>query len=189
MDKENQELIEILTRHFEDITNRPITFPFEVTDDSMIPAGKKVNSIVIKPILVGVVMKLQPLVLQLSQNGDLSKMLVDEKRDFTEETPELFQKYQNLILDIITIGIHNKESDPPEWFKKMLIYNCTWKDLHIFLNAILFRMGFKNFWKSISLIYNGLSLTKEAELIALQKRWKTIKFILKKREKLLTLTS
>lgn len=175
MEKELKEVLNILTKQYEDITNKPISFAFKVEHDYMIPAGKKVDKITIKPILVGVFFKLQPLVMKLEKDDALSNLLVNSERDFDSKTPEVIDSHIDTVLDIITIGIHNKPGDPPEWFREMLKWNCTWKDLHVFLNAVIFRMGYKNFTKSIILQKNGMSLHNEAEIIALRENLQKIK--------------
>lgn len=159
--------------NYHGITEKPVSFEFKVENGDMIPEGKKITKITVRPLLVGTVLKIQPLLLRIKQE-DLKKIIVRDGVDFDEEAPSLFNKYQNLILDIITIGIHNKRSDPPKWFKEMLVYNTTWKDLHILFNAVVFRMGYRNFLKSINLAAERLSLQNEAEIIALQKKLKSL---------------
>jgi len=180
--KDIEDVLNIITHQYENIIEKPVVFKFEVTDSSMIPAGKEIKEITIKPLFVGVVMKLQPLISTLMGNG-LDEMLVNQERDFTEETPKLFEKHMDTVLDIITIAIHNKQNSPPKWFREMLKYNCTWKDLHIFLNAILFRMGHANFKESIILIKNGMSLNSEGGIIALSENMKKMKQALTEEKK------
>ena len=77
-------------------------------------------------------------------------------------------KYDKLIMNIICIGIHNKKSDPPAWFRDVLSDNCTWEDTRILLNAILYRIGYNSFYKSIMTLKNMSPMT-EAEIIAARK--------------------
>ena len=71
-------------------------------------------------------------------------------------------KYDDVILSIVCIGLHNKKSDPSTWFRDTLKDNCTWEDLRILLNAILFRIGYNPFYKSIMTLKN-MSPLSEAE--------------------------
>lgn len=77
-------------------------------------------------------------------------------------------KYSDIILDIVCLGIHNRSSEPPIWFREVLMDNSTWEDIAILLNAILYRIGYYPFCKSITILRN-VSPLGEAEIIAAQK--------------------
>lgn len=83
-------------------------------------------------------------------------------------------KYGELLLDIICLGIHNKPSDPPKWFKQALADNSTWEDIRILFNAIIYRIGYHPFCTSITMLRN-VSPLRETEIIAARKNlqsWK-----------------
>lgn len=149
------------------ITEKPISFPISLDDDSMVPKGKKVDKITIKPIKTRTVSQLTPLLLQLDKE-ELNKITANKDKDFNPESVEVFQKYHDLIMQIICIGIHNSKGSPPEWFRELLEANFTWNDLHIFLNAILFRMGNQSFHNSI-ILTSRMSPMDDRGMIALQK--------------------
>lgn len=150
------------------VTEQPVRIPFKFQDLSSLPEGKKLgDSIVISPITVRTWFKLKPLLLQLDKT-DIEKIMVREGQDVDPETPEIMSKYDTLVLDIVCLGIHNKKSDPPAWFREVLKDNSTWQDIHVLLNAVLFRIGYNPFCKSIMTLKN-MSPLDEGEIIALSK--------------------
>lgn len=161
----------------ESVTGQPVRIPFEFTNRDSIPQGKDPGDcIVIKPITVRTWFRIRPLLLEVEKE-DLDKMIV-KNGGITDDFPEMMDKYGELLLDIVCLGIHNKPSDPPEWFKKALSDNTTWEDIRILLNAVIYRVGYNSFCKSITTLRN-VSPIGEAEIIAAQKNlesWKdTIK--------------
>lgn len=161
----------------ESVTEQPIKIPFEFTNKESIPKGKDPGDcIVIRPITVRTWFRIRPLLLEIEKE-DLDKMIVKDG-ELTSDFPEMIDKYGELILDIVCLGIHNKPSEPPEWFKRVLSDNSTWEDIRILLNAIIYRIGYNPFCKSITTLQN-VSPLGETEIIAAQKNlqsWKdTIK--------------
>ena len=125
----------------ETITEQPVKIDFDFSDRSSIPKGTDPgNCIVISPIKVRTWFKIRPLLLQIDKN-DLTKLT----GEVTGETPQLISKYDELLMEIICLGIHNKKGDPPKWFCDTLYDNCTWEDVRILLNAIVYRIGFLPF--------------------------------------------
>ena len=124
------------------------------------------TEIIIEPQKTGTVMRLHPLITKIDQE-DLEKISVNQDRPFDEAAPGIMAKYHDVIVEAICIGIYNRKGPFPEYMPEFLRENCTWKDLHYFLNAILFRMGTLSFINSTTL------LTKMGpgaeEIIALQK--------------------
>lgn len=165
-------VIQIVQFEADSVTEKPIRIPYEFSDKGSLPAGKDTGDcIVISPISVRTWFKLKPLLLQFDKE-DLEKLIVKEGIDFDVRAPEIMAKYDTLIMDIVCLGIHNKKNDPPAWFREVLKDNSTWKDIHILLNAILFRIGYNPFCKSITLAKKVSPMT-EAEIIALQKNQKS----------------
>jgi hypothetical protein len=160
------ELQKILELQAESITDLPFEVPFEVTDDSMLPDGVTIDKIRITPLKVGTVLRITPLLGKIKTH-DLEKISVNRDRDFDESAPELFDKYSDLIIEVICIGIHNRKSSYPDYMPGFLKENCLWKDLHMLLNAILYRMG------TLAFIDSTTALMKvgpgAAETIALQR--------------------
>lgn len=167
-----KELIQLET---DTVIEKPLKIPFDFDNKESLPKGKDPGDcIVISPITVRTWFKLKPLLLSID-NKDFDKLVAKEELLPDAELSEIIGKYDELLLDIICIGIHNKKSDPPAWFKEVLKDNCTWKDIYILLNAVLFRIGYNPFCKSITILKNVSPLT-EAEIIAAQKNlesWKT----------------
>lgn len=157
------------------VIERPIKIDFEFTDRDSIPPGKDPgNSIVISPITVRTWFKLKPLILSID-SVDLDKLIEKEERTPDAELIDIIAKYDSILLDILCIGIHNKKSDPPAWFRETLKDNCTWEDVYVLLNAILFRLGYNPFTNSITTLANVSPMTGQ-EIIAAQKNlesWKT----------------
>jgi len=149
------------------ITDQPVTIPFEAEDDSMLPKGVTINEIVITPAKVGTVFRITPLLAKIDQ-ADLDNITVNHERKFAAAAVELFEKYSDVILEVVCLGIHNKIGDYPDYLKDFLKANCTWEDLHILLNAILFRLGSLGFINSTTRM-SKVGLTDAAEMIALQK--------------------
>ncbi len=149
------------------ITEQPVKIPFDFSERKSIPAGKEVgDSIVIRPITVRTWFKLRPLLLEI-EPADLDKMIVKSDEP-TSDFPVMMDKYGELLLDIVCLGIHNKPSEPPAWFRNVLIDNSTWEDIRILLNAIFFRIGYFPFCDSITMLQN-VSPLGETEIIAAQK--------------------
>jgi len=168
-------IAKLLHEQTEAITEKPFILKngedYSINDDSMIPEGKQVHEISIRPLKVITVVKLTPLCLQISKE-DLKKIIANKKFSFNPQTLELLSKYSELILDIICIGIHNKKGDSPPWFKEFLKVNFTWEDLHVFLNAVFFRMGHQSFYKSTTLV-SRMGPMSDKGIIACQKNLKT----------------
>lgn len=142
-----------------------IRIPFEFADRSSLPDGVKLNDeIVITPLTVRTWFKIKSLLIQI-ETEDIQKMICSEEQPYPVHAEEMIAKYDDIILDIICIGIHNKKSDPPEWFREVLKDNSRWSDLLILLNAILFRIGYPAFCKSITILKNVSPLTMK-EMIA-----------------------
>ncbi len=149
----------------ETITEKAISIPFDFENRESVPEGKNPGDcIVIKPVTVRTWFRIRPLILQIDKE-DLDRMIVNEgeaNADFTE----LMAKYDDLILDIICLGIHNKKSDPPDWFRETLADNSTWEDLRVLLNAVVYRIGFLPFYESITMLQNVSPIKTETEIIA-----------------------
>ena len=151
----------------ESVTGQPVKIPFDFTNRDSIPEGKNPGDcIVIKPITVRTWFKIRPLLLEIEKE-DINRMIV-KKGELPEDFPKIMDKYGELLLDIICLGIHNKPSDPPKWFKQALADNSTWEDIRILLNAIFFRIGYFPFCDSITMLQN-VSPLGETEIIAAQK--------------------
>lgn len=154
------------------VTSQPIKIPFEFTDQTSVPKGKKVgNSIVITPITVRTWFKLKPLLVHIDEE-DINSIIANDNSKVSEDVIKLMAKYDDLLFKIVCIGIHNKKGDMAEWFKEVLLDNCTWEDIYILLNAILFRISFNPFSNSITLCKTVSPLSEE-EIIALQQNKKT----------------
>lgn len=96
--------------------------------------------------------------------------------ELSDDFLQLMDKYGELLLNIVCLGIHNKPSEPPEWFREALKDNSTWEDVRILLNAVLYRIGYFPFCTSITILQN-VSPIGEAEIIAAQKNlqsWRDI---------------
>jgi hypothetical protein len=151
------------------ITDQPIKIPFDFAIKDSIPSGKDVgDSIVISPITVRTWFKMKPLLMSIDKE-DFNKLIEKAERTPDAELTEIIAKYDELLFDIICIGIHNKKSEPPAWFREVLKDNCTWEDVYILLNALFFRIGYNPFCNSITTIMKGVSPMTEAEIIAAQK--------------------
>ncbi len=159
---------QLLLLESETITDKSIQIPFDFSTKESIPKGKDPGSmIVISPITVRTWFKLKPLILSI-ESEDFDTLIDKEEKAPESELTALISKYDNLLFDIICIGIHNKKSDPPEWFREVLKDNCTWMDVYILLNAILFRVGYNPFYNSITTLMNVSPMTK-LEIIAAQR--------------------
>ena len=141
----------ILEMQAESITDLPFEVPFEVSDSSMLPEGVTIEKIRIEPLKVGTVFRLTPLISKIKKE-DLEKISVNPERDFDESALELFEKYGDLIIEVICMGIHNRKGEYPGYMHEFLKENCRWKDLHLMLNAVLFRMGTLAFIASTTLL-------------------------------------
>lgn len=157
----------------ESVTGQPVRIPFDFTNRNSIPKGKDPGDcIVIKPITVRTWFRIRPLLLKIEKE-DIDKMIVKEG-ELNSDFPEMIDKYGELLLDIVCLGIHNKSSEPPEWFRDVLSDNTTWEDIRILLNAIIYRIGYNSFCTSITTL-RSVSPVGEAEIIAAQKNlqsWK-----------------
>ncbi|MGL5958097.1 MAG: hypothetical protein ACRCZZ_05850 [Phocaeicola sp.] len=159
--------IQTLLNHETDvITERAIKIPFDFSNRESIPKRESPDCVVVTPITVRTWFKLRPLLLQIDRE-DLESIVV-QQGETSIDAIDMMDKYGDLLLDIVCIGIHNKPSDPPEWFKEALKDNSTWGDIRILLNAILYRIGQFPFYKSITTL-QSVSPTGETEIIAAQK--------------------
>lgn len=154
------------------IVDAPVKIPFEFTDKSSVPEGKELgDNIVITPITTRTWFKLKPLLLQIEKE-DMGTLTGKKDNPFRREIADVMAKYDELLFDIVCIGIHNKKSDPPKWYREALKDNTTWEDLYVLLSAILYRLLYNPFFDTITLL-RSVSPLDEAEIIALQKNSKT----------------
>ena len=153
------------------VTSRSVVIPFEFKPET-IPAGKNVgDSIVITPITVRTGFRIRPLLLRIDK-ADKDAIVAHKDVTFDSVLSELMAKYDELIFEIVCLGIHNKKGDMPAWFREVLKDNCTWEDLYILLNAILFRLGCNPFSRTI-IALEAVSPLSEEEIIALQENNET----------------
>lgn len=163
---------QVIKLESEAVTGQPVKIPSQFSDRSSIPEGKNPgDTIVIKPITVRTWERLKPLLVLIEQE-DKDKLVALKDSVFNSEVELLMSKYDNILFEIVCIGIHNKKSDMPEWFKDTLKDNCTWEDVYILLNAIFFRLLINPFSNSITLL-KSVSPMSEEEIIALQKNSQT----------------
>lgn len=154
------------------VTGQPIKIPFDFSDLSSLPKGKQIgDNIVIKPITVRTWFKLKPLLVQIDSE-DTDVLAVKKGVEYDKEIEQVISKYDALLFEIVCTGIHNKKGDMPDWFKDVLKDNCTYNDIYILLNAILFRLNVNPFFNSITLC-KAVSPLSEEEIIALQKNKET----------------
>jgi len=153
------------------ITGTAAVFDFVGEDKTMLPEGVTMDKISVYPLKVGTAQRIAAISSGILLE-DLDRITVNENAAFDPKAPEIFRKYSDSILDIVCIGIHNKQSQFPEYLKKYLEANCTWEDLHILLNAVLFRMGTMSFISSTTDL-KRVGLQSDMELIAMQKNLKS----------------
>lgn len=150
----------------ETVTEMPVKIPFEFKNKDAVPEGKDPGDcIVIRPITVRTWFRIRPLLMQIKAE-DVGRMIV-KAGELNDDFAELMDKYGELLMDIVCLGIHNKPSDPPAWFRDVLMDNSTWEDIRILLNAILYRIGYFPFCTSITTLQN-VSPIGETEIIAAQ---------------------
>ena len=137
----------IISLESDAVTEKPVRIPYEFPDTHSVPEGKSPGDhIMITPITVRTWFKIKPLLMQIQQE-DLERLLLPPGKPFSSIALETINKYDELLLDVICLGVHNQKSDPPAWFREVLKDNSTWEDIGILLNAILFRLGYMNGWK------------------------------------------
>lgn len=146
----------------------PVRIPFDFTDQSSVPEGKTPGtSIVLRPITVRTWFRLKPLLAKIEQE-DLDALCANEGDKFDGKKAQIIIKYSDILFEILCIGIHNRQGDMPQWFRKVLMDNCTWGDVYVLLNGILFRVMAQPFINSITLA-KSVSPLGEEEIIALRK--------------------
>lgn len=156
------------------VTDQPVKIPFEFTRLDLLPEGKKLgDSIVITPLTVCTWFRIKPLLLYIDKQ-DREILTANKDTGFNNEIADLMAKYDEIIFEIVCLGIHNKRGNMPDWFREVLKDNCTWEDIYILLNAILFRIGCNPFSRTITAL-EAVSPLSEEELIALQKNNETWK--------------
>lgn len=154
------------------LSSQAIKIPFEFTDKSSVPEGKNVgDSIVIKPITVRTWNRIIPLLSSI-ESEDLKVITSKDNEVNVDKSIIVLSKYSDLIFDILCLGIHNKKGDMPEWFRETLKDNCTWHDIKVLINAIIFRLQENSFINTITLL-KSVSPRAEEELIALQQNLTT----------------
>ena len=127
------------------ITGQSLVIPFDFKDRTALPEGKKIkNEIIITPITVRTWFKIKPLLMMIDSK-DVDTIISINSEKHNANCVDIMAKYDILILNIICYGIHNKSSEPQEWFKQLLIDNSTWEDLAALFNAILFKLNSLSF--------------------------------------------
>lgn len=158
------------------ITDQPVVIAFEFEDISSVPKGKDPgNSIVIRPATVRTWFRMKPLLMSIDKNDYEQLLIADHESNMPDsELIGIVSKYDDVLMDIVYLGIHNKVGDMPDWFKCVLRENCTWRDIRILFNAIVFRLGVQSFCKSITTVASVSPMT-ESEIIAAQRNEKSWK--------------
>jgi hypothetical protein len=151
--------------------DKSIRIPFEFRNVPPDKVNKVGEHIIIHPATVSTWFRLKPLFAMIDSK-DLEIAKAANGKDFNSEIADVMEKYDKLILEIICIGIHNNDGDMPEWFKKVLRDSCTWEDIYILFNAIVFRLGTSSFLNTI-IAMEAVSPLDEREIIALQKNKET----------------
>ena len=158
---------QVIIQESNTVSNQSVSIPFEFTNKESLPEGKNVgNSIVITPITVRTWFKMKPYFVHIDKE-DIDKLVLKQGVEFDSEIRDVINKYDSLLFEIVCIGIHNKKGDMPGWFKNVLMDNCTWEDIGILLNAIIYHIGTTAFMNSITALKNVSPLDEE-EIIALQ---------------------
>lgn len=148
--------------------NMPVTIPFDFSNRESLPKGKRLSdSVVITQITVRTWFRIKPLLLQIEKE-DLEALLAHKGPVLDGVVAGLMAKYDELIFEIICLGIHNKRGDMPRWFREVLKDNCTWEDLYVLFNAITFRLNSNSFFNTITAL-GAVSPLGEEEIIALQR--------------------
>ena len=153
------ELQRLLEIQAETITDHPHRIPFVINDSSMLPEDFPVTKkddqtfteLVIIPAKVGTFLRIYPLIAKIEKE-DLEKITVSPERAFDVNAPEIMLKYTEVIIEIICIGLHNRRGEYPEYMPEFIKENCAFRDLHVILNAILFRLGTMAFTDSTTML-------------------------------------
>lgn len=158
------------------ITENPVIIPFAYDNITPVPEGEELgNTITIAPMTVETWFRLKPLIAEISPE-DYNNLLNRPNAIPDMELINLLDKYDSILMQIVFIGIHNKPGEMSDWRKQALISNFSWQDIHILLNAVLFRIGHQSFYKSITTLRN-VSPWSEAEIIAAQKNLESWKIV------------
>lgn len=164
----------VLQLESESVFGQSVTIPFEFTRLESLPKGKMIgDSIVITPITVRTWFRIKPLLLCIDKE-DMAILAANKDKEFSSQVAELIAKYDEIIFEIICLGIHNRKGDMPLWFREVLKDNCTWEDIYILLNAVLYRIGCNPFSRTI-IALEAVSPLSEEEIIALQRNSETWK--------------
>lgn len=157
---------DIILQESQSVASTPIEIPFEFSDRSSIPDGKHVDDYIITPITVLTWFRLKHYLIHIEQS-DLDKIITKQGVEMDPDIREIMLKYDKLLFEIVCIGIHNKRGEMAEWFKEVLKDNCTWEDISILLNAIIYHIGTSAFLNTITAL-KAVSPLSEEEIIALQ---------------------
>ena len=165
---------QVLQLESESVSGQSIMIPFEFTRLESLPKGKNIgDSIVITPITVRTWFRIKPLLLHIDKE-DRTVLVADKSKGFSDRVAELIAKYDEIVFEIVCLGIHNKKGDMPLWFREVLKDNCTWEDVYVLLNAVLYRIGCNPFSRTI-IALEAVSPLSEEEIIALQRNNETWK--------------
>lgn len=147
------------------VTDQPVEIPFEFKN---VPEGKEVrDNIVVRPITVRTWFQLKPYFLHIEKE-DIDLLIASkDSNSLSAEALRVIEKYDELLFEMICIGLHNKPGNMPEWFKEVLKDSCTWEDMYILWNAIIFRVGAMSFINTITAA-KAVSPLDEKEIIAFQ---------------------
>lgn len=158
------------------IAENPVRIPFKWDFKDNIPPNVDLgDELIINPITVQTWFRIKPLIMDIERN-DFDNLIQKPVSSIPDiELINLIGKYDTTLLQIIFLGLHNQPGELEDWKKKALADNCTWSDIFILANAVLFRIGQQSFRKSITVLQNVSPLT-EPEIIAAQSNlesWKT----------------
>ena len=128
------------------VAENPVEIPFEFKKGTYPEDKDPGDRIVIKPITVRTVFRIKPY-LAMIDKADLDIITAKKGVAFDSKINEIMTKYEEIIFEIVCLGLYNKKGKMPDWF----------------------RLGCNSFMNTITITMSVVSPLSGAEIIALQK--------------------
>lgn len=124
---------------------KPTTYTIEVIDNSMLPAGLKKEKLIdftIKPPTLEVLAKCaMPMTRVPESLREAKDIKIDEAVKYVDE-----------MIESLSILIHGKSSDPPEWHKAFFMKNLTTKEVYLLFYESILKLQTDFFLNSFQIV-------------------------------------
>ena len=140
-----------------------IETPFYFSINKKLKGVKIPKKIYIKPMVPGIVFRINKILLDLPEIGDIEPF---SKKNFSDKHKKIVEENKDLISEVICLAWWNKEGDYPENYKKILEYGLeNINEWLLIFYEVISRLKYKDFM-IITMLGKSVGLFNLQEIIA-----------------------